>query len=277
MGKRISEMVRSVPGLDAFFAEEVQNLTGLENSILQALHRCDAFITVLHDRGTVARPDGPAITRASVWIEQEIAIAAYIQHVERRAIPIIVFKHRSVGIEGLRSLLHINAITFTHESEILDALPKLLQDWRGLPPSGIRLQLESALKGVQDGHTIRFLRVMLFNDTDQRITEFTCRFSVPDEFLSHDTAHYFGEIRPSKEFGRRMFEITEKGSGGPNQRTIGPRDSILVMAIPYCMTCAMNDIAQVVVERKVKADAWIGGRSYHEEKMFRDLNKDPSR
>jgi hypothetical protein len=43
------------------------------------------------------------------------------------------------------------------------------------------------------------------------------------------------------------------------------------------MTCAMNDIAEVVVERKDKADAWIGGRWYHEEKMFRDLSKDLGR
>ncbi len=143
------------------------------------MHRCNAFITVLHDRGTVARPSGPAITRASVWIEQEIAIAAYIQHVERREIPIIVCKHRSVGIEGLRSLL-LNAIPFTHESAILDALPKKT------PP-------ESEVKDVRDGHTIRFLRVMLFNDTDHRIAEFTCRFSVPAEFLNQTPRQHLGD------------------------------------------------------------------------------------
>ncbi len=270
-------MVRSVSGFDAFFAEEVHDLSGLQNNILDALHRCDAFIAVLHDRGTIARPDGPAITRASVWIEQEIAIAAYIQHVERRNIPIIIFKHNSVGLEGLRSLLHVNPIPFSDESDIIFALPALLQNWRDLPPSGIRLQLESAVKGSQDGHKIRFLRVLLSNDTNQRITEFTCRVSLPSEFLNHGTTHYFGEILPSKEPGRRMFEITEKGSGGPNQRTIEPHYSLLVMTIDYCVTCAMNDIPQVVVERRVKADAWIDGRSYHEEKTFKDLDMDAGR
>jgi hypothetical protein len=42
-----------------------------------------------------------------VWIEQEIAIATYIQRIEKRTLPIIAFKHESVGRERIRDLLHL--------------------------------------------------------------------------------------------------------------------------------------------------------------------------
>lgn len=101
LGKRIAEMVRELTDLEPFFAEEVQDLNGLDANILSALHNCVAFITVLHPRGEIKRPDGSVVVRASVWIEQEIAIATYIQRVENRKLPIIAFKHRAVGREGL--------------------------------------------------------------------------------------------------------------------------------------------------------------------------------
>jgi hypothetical protein len=86
LGRQIAQIVSSFD-LEPFFAEEVQDLNGLEANILRALHDCAAFITVLHPRGQIERPDHSVVTRASVWIEQEIAIAAYIQRIEKRALP----------------------------------------------------------------------------------------------------------------------------------------------------------------------------------------------
>src|SRR5208282_5787967 len=79
LGKQIAEMVRAITDLEPFFAEEVQDLNGLDTNILHALRNCVAFITVMHPRGEIRRPDGSTLFRASVWIEQEIAIATYIQ------------------------------------------------------------------------------------------------------------------------------------------------------------------------------------------------------
>jgi hypothetical protein len=44
LGKAIVRTVKSVTGLDAFFAEEVQDLNGLDANVLAALHDCTAFI-----------------------------------------------------------------------------------------------------------------------------------------------------------------------------------------------------------------------------------------
>src|ERR1700730_3696945 len=92
-GKAIAKLVKDETRVDTFFAEEVQDLHGLHTNILMALKECAGFITVLHPRGDIHRPDGSKITRASVWIEQEIAIATYIQSVEKRPLPIIAFAH----------------------------------------------------------------------------------------------------------------------------------------------------------------------------------------
>lgn len=132
MGKSIVKLVKDITGLDAFFAEEVQDLNGLDASILGALRDCAAFITVMHPRGTIARPNKSTHTRASVWIEQEIAIATYIQRVEKKSLPVIAFIHESVGREGIRDLLHLNPRRFANETDVLALLPELLQSWKTL-------------------------------------------------------------------------------------------------------------------------------------------------
>ena len=124
LGNQIATTVRSLANCEPFFAEDVQDLNGLEANILEALHNCVAFIVVLHPRGDIKRPDGPVLTRASVWIEQEIAIATYIRRIEKRDLPIIAFKHASVGLEGIRGLLQLNPIEFTNEAKVLMALPE---------------------------------------------------------------------------------------------------------------------------------------------------------
>ena len=134
LGAKISELVRSLTDCVPFFAEDVQDLNGLDANILKALHHCVGFITVLHPRGEISRPDG-SFMRASVWIEQEIAIATYIQQIEKRDLPIIAFKHKSVGREGLRDFVVSNPFEFSDESEVLNELPRRLVAWKSLKPS----------------------------------------------------------------------------------------------------------------------------------------------
>ncbi|MGO9209897.1 MAG: hypothetical protein ACLPXM_00390 [Terriglobales bacterium] len=136
LGRAIIETVKSATGLDAFFAEEVHDLNGLDSNILAALRDCAALIVVMHPRGRIVRPGGSELVRASVWIEQEIAIATYIQRVERRRLPVVAFVHESVSREGLRGFLHLNPIHFSDESEVLAALPARLQEWKGLTAGG---------------------------------------------------------------------------------------------------------------------------------------------
>jgi len=269
LGKDISELVKKVTGLKPFFAEEVQDLNGLDANILDALRNCVAFITVLHPRGNIGRPGGSVLVRASVWIEQEIAIATYIQRTERRALPIIAFKHRSVGLEGIRSLLQINPIEFSEESEVLAELKTRLLPWRSLKPGGIELQLTSSGVRVQDEHQISQLETALVNDTNDRIEKYEVEVRIPSSLLRHSNTHYMIEVKPSDPSGLRIFRFDQSIYGA-----IRPHDRLSLATFEYCTKCAADwhgGVTALVSEAKLGVRAWVAGREYRTEKTIKQL------
>ena len=271
LGKQIAELVRAT-GFQPFLADEVQDLNGLDDNILRALSECAAFITILHPRGKITRPDGTILNRASVWIEQEIAIATYIQHVEKRSIPIIAFRHVSVGREGIRDLLHINPIEFTEESEVLAELPKRLGELlKNLSPEAIQLQLNAEPSPRQDGHVIRKLEVMLVNGTKQRIREYSCVIELPADILKHWTGSYILETG-SSDPTRRRFRVTEENKG-----TLEPSDRVLLASFEYCTRCARETaslMSGLVGLPPVKATIFLNNREYLIEKTLQELERE---
>jgi hypothetical protein len=276
LGKAMVRIVKSVTGADAFFAEQVQDLNGLDSNILSALRDCAAFITVLHPRGNIIRPDGSTQIRASVWIEQEIAIATYIQRVEKRSLPVIAFIHKSVGREGIRDLLHLNPIPFTDEAEILAALPELLRPWKTLPSSGIRLQLQSGSRTREQDHWIRKLSVSLINDSSQRITNFNCQVRLPAGILKHWSAMYPSEVK-SDDQRYRCFSFDESFK----RTAISPRTTAALIDFNYCTACAGEHTGEIpaiaaalVGESEVEATIWIDGREYNAVNTIKGLSAD---
>ncbi len=272
LGAQISAIVKKVTDIEPFFAGEVQDLSGLHASILDALRNCVALIVVLHPRGKVPRPDGSFVMRASVWIEQEIAIATYIQHAEK-PVPIIAFKHSSVDLEGIRTLLHLNPTEFADDEEVLVALPKLLERWKSLPRSDLQIELRSpAGNRVLDDHPIFRFDVDLHNGTAQRIKEYTCDVRFPAEILKHQDAHYAVE-ETSDEPGRRLFRFTERTMG-----QIEPGAKKKILSLEYCPTCAvqanMPEHPSYTGSKPVEVCVYAGGRKYAETKTLRQLADD---
>jgi hypothetical protein len=271
LGKQISEMVRTLTDCVPFFAEEVQDLNGLDANILSALHDCVGFITIMHPRGEIRRPNG-SVVRASVWIEQEIAIATYIQRIEKRTLPIIAFKHKSVGREGIRDLLHLNPFEFTDESEILTELPTRLAAWRSLKPSGVELQLTSKAAGQQEGHDIRRLEITLLNGTNRLIEKYEVEVRLPSSILKHWSTTYPTEVRRNTP-DLRYFRFDQNGRGGlrPHDRLQNP------ITFDYCTTCAIplheSEFvgAMIASELRLGAMAWVEGNEYIVEKTIKQL------
>jgi hypothetical protein len=267
IGTQIADLVRSA-GFEPFFAEEVHDLVGLDRNILDALHECVAFIVVLHPRGTVTRPDGSFVTRASVWIEQEIAIAAYIRHVEKRPLQVIAFRHILVDREGLRDFLQLNPIEFRSESEVLAALPEQLRQLEPLSTSEIDLKLESLPTQQQDGHVIRTLRLTLVNGSNERISEYNGRVTIPRSVLEHWSTHYPNEVRNDNPL-QRSFRIDEEGRG-----PIQPHDDKILYVTDYCGKCAVDrngGIPALVSEAEIEAKMWTGGHEYTVTKTIKQL------
>lgn len=273
LGKNIAELVDSL-GLQPFFAENVQDLDSLDANILCALRDCAAFITVLHPRGKIMRPDGSTVERASVWIEQEIAIAAYIKRVENRDIPLIAFAHESVSREGIREFLHINPISFKTEAEVLVKLPARLKNLAISETSTITLRFESNAIPNPGEHAIRQLKATLFNGTNQRITTYNGKLWVPRRLLLHSNAHYPAENTNAATATHRCFQFSEQERG-----PINPKDSMPPLTVDYCTQCAIDggDFPEEVRDMFFEAKTWVSGREYSLKKSLIQMARDAGR
>jgi len=274
LGKAIVEMVDEVPGLKAYFAEEVQDLNGLVSNILGKLHECDGFITVMHPRGTMARPDGPAFTRASAWIEQEIAIATYIRHMEKRLLPVIAFKHKAVGLEGIRSLVHLNPIEFTHGSEVLSALTPLLEGWKQLPSTGISLEITGSKPVRKDGHDLRHLSAVIANNSGTRIKEISGQLRVPAGLLNHSQGHGLDAVHADDQ-RYCALRFDERNTG-----VIQPHAKVKLPILEYCIQCGIDKIEDaehipglILAERDIEFTVWIEGKEYQKIRKMKGLSR----
>jgi hypothetical protein len=274
LGKNMYKMVESL-GMQPFFAEEVQDLKGLNENILNNLRDCAGFITVLHPRGAIKRPDGTLHTRASVWIEQEIAIATYIAHVEKRAIPVIAFIHLSVGREGIRDLLHLNPITFSDEMEVLAALPERLRAWGTLKSTGIVPIITSSNPIPNpDGHLIGKLAFAAVNDTNSRITQFNGTIRMPAGILKHWSNSYGFSEEKSTDHRYRVFRFDET-----NVRPMQPQTTTDISYYDYCITCGISDTGEMdhnlggvfVSERELELALWIDGKKYQTLRTMKEV------
>jgi hypothetical protein len=124
LGKRLVELIERHTDCAAYFAENERTFEGLARNIIGALHRMAGMVFVMHHRGEVATSDGP-IQRGSVWVEQEIAIAASLQQMGRD-IAVAGYVQHGIAREGLRDLLHLNPVTFRAGDEVVADFERLV-------------------------------------------------------------------------------------------------------------------------------------------------------
>jgi hypothetical protein len=135
VGKKIRDLLEEGTDLEAYFAENQSSLQGLSTHIMGALNRAVGFIGVLHHRGVVETLEGK-ITRASVWIEQEIALAAFIEQILGRRIEVQLYVQKGIALEGMRDKLLLNAVQFETNEEVIEHLTRDMGRWKSLRPRG---------------------------------------------------------------------------------------------------------------------------------------------
>jgi hypothetical protein len=211
LGESICQAIRDHGVFDCFFAESQHNLNGLHENIFDALAKSDGFITVIHRRGNISYgPDKhEALDRASVWIEQEIAIAAYIQRTTKNDLLTAAYIEKGVGREGLRELLHLNPLEFTSNNQIITDLKATLNTWHKSSANDNlgELQLE-VFPGREGAIPVKRLTPILTN-RGKRANEYSCTLEVPDILLSFANPTYMLEVA-RKQSGFRRFQATEK-------------------------------------------------------------------
>ena len=78
---------------------------------------------VAHHRGSVSTPTGQ-VERGSLWVEQELAIAAFVQHVLKRDLQVVLYIQKGISREGIRQQLRLKPIEFESERDVVDDFAK---------------------------------------------------------------------------------------------------------------------------------------------------------
>lgn len=129
LGKEIERFIRDETPFEPYFAEQQNTLEGLVSNVLTALNEAAGFVGIMHYRGTLATPTGSNVIRGSVWIEQEVAIAAFIQHTLKREIEVALYIQEGIEREGIRQQLRLNPVIFTNGDEVLSDLRSRIKGW----------------------------------------------------------------------------------------------------------------------------------------------------
>jgi hypothetical protein len=129
LGRAVCDLISSHDKFSAYFAENQSSLEAFTAHILKTLDECFGFIGIMHRRGEIQTPDRGTVHRASVWIEQELSVVAYMSQVLQRQMQIHLFIQNGIVREGIREKLLINATNFENGDEVIQAIPSLLGKW----------------------------------------------------------------------------------------------------------------------------------------------------
>ena len=124
LGQQLVQLVDYHTGLKGYFAQNQQSLDGVTFNIFQAIYHSAAFIAVMHRRDRIGTH--PDVYRGSVWVEQEIAIAAFVVQVLGAQLPNRAFIQSGIKREGVRGFIHLNATEFEESEVVLSEVEKWL-------------------------------------------------------------------------------------------------------------------------------------------------------
>jgi hypothetical protein len=141
LGQSICDLVRQVTSFEPYFAENQRTLDDLSKNVFAALDGRSGFIAIMHHRGSVTTPHGGRTIRGSVWVEQEIAIAAFLQNFAGRKISVRIYLERGIAREGLRDKLILNPIEFETNEEVLEDLTRVLPEWQNSARPSVSLDI----------------------------------------------------------------------------------------------------------------------------------------
>jgi len=256
LGADVCNLIRKLTPYEPYFAENQATLEGVSENILCAMDRSAGIVAIMHPRGEVSSPEGNKHTRASVWIEQEIAIAAFLTQVRDRQLPILAYVHANIKREGLRDKLILNAQSFESNEEILKHLEATLPTWRVDPlETGPPVEMTIAYAKPmcsEDHHNYR-LKVSLRNTGTAIIDGYHLDVFFPTGLLPKDRPHPF-EIRSTA--AGSLFRV----STNENQiNALFPDDTSTPLNIDYYVDKDIFWNRKELLQQNVTATLYVQG------------------
>ena len=253
LGSDIGQLVSELTPFAPYFAEYQTSLEGLSKHVFHALNRSVGLIAVLHHRGNVQPTN---LLRGSVWVEQEIAIAAFLEQVYGRKLHVAAFCEAGLAREGLRENLLLNPKEFVHEREIVEHLRRLLPTWR-VPLSG------TSTSGLTIGYTKRRitqqrhdyeLSVFLNNHGSEALSKYQVDVEFPFGLLEQPRTNvtYVPErSSPSRGF----FRVTQDA----HRKPVFPGDTLKVISFEYFVDDHIFNDREGLLRERVRATLYVPG------------------
>jgi hypothetical protein len=272
LGKELADAVNELTNFEGYFAQNQTSLDGVSQHILGALNRCAGFVGIMHHRGVVETPDR-RFKRASVWVEQELAIAAFIQQAQQRQLATVVYTQKGIHREGVREQLLLGAVEFDTESEVLTDFRRRLGDGHFRPVSmvspkdvAVDLGFQTISRGNGTVHQYR-LCVKITNVGDERLDDYWIELQFPKGVSNNAT---FWGIVPSRRTDTHIFLRQTRADMG---RDLFPGDTIDAMTIDYHMDSGLFHDGSVLDLPVVANIGAPGMQSKRVEKPFRQLQE----
>ena len=132
LGERLRNIIDNISGFEGYFAEYQQSFDGLTKNVFNAVHTASGFIAVMHKRDPLTLYE----YRASLWIEQEIAIAAFMVQTLGMPLQVKAYIQKGIKLEGIRGLIQLNPLIFENDVEVINdfttTLPSFLTQIKSL-------------------------------------------------------------------------------------------------------------------------------------------------
>jgi hypothetical protein len=240
--------VEELTPFEAYFADYQSSFEGLTNHILKALCDSVGFIAVLHPRGEVTYPGGGCI-RASVWVEQEIAIAAYIAQITRKELKTAAFIHESVVLEGMRRQIILNPVPFSSSNDVLSGLKGTLTDWASAisaTKAPARVHINSRLSRREGALHYYDLTVTATNDSVDVIDTYHLDVEIPLSVVEQGTVSQL-EVPERRTATHALFRSTQTNSG----RRLFPGDPVRLITLRYIVGTGTHELQSQLVEAKL--------------------------
>ena len=123
LGSGIARLVEEHTAYTGYFADFQDSLEGVTENIFEALHKAVGFIAVMHKRDSLDKSSKDF--RGSVWMEQEIAISAFLAQALGEKIPVRLYVQEGIRREGVRGYIIHKPIKFESDKEVI----KDVEEW----------------------------------------------------------------------------------------------------------------------------------------------------
>jgi hypothetical protein len=274
LGKDLAAAVTELTDFEGYFAQNQTSLEGLSRNIFDALNHCSGLVAVMHRRGEVDTPT-ERHTRGSVWVEQEIAIAAFLKQAQNCNLEVAVYIQSGIKREGVRDQLHLNPVEFNSEAEVLTHMRKRLQSGLFSPlrrsrPKEAQLRLDYKTLSFGGGAVHQYqIAVFVRNSGTEPLSEYWVELLFPNAVLEQSTT-YAAEVRERRSDSHRLFRHTQKNL----RKVIYPEDEVLALTVDYYMNDDIHLHKSGVLNEPVVATFGSPGMATTRlERPFRDFQK----